>query len=92
MPAADFSADELLYLPRNVRAHKLYGMSPVEQIALTINVALRREATTLEYYRASSAPNALGAELGAVIFERRRLGPSSATLMVSAICSTGLMP
>ncbi len=61
MPAADFSADELLYLPRNVRAHKLYGMSPVEQIALTINVALRREATTLEYYRASSAPNALGA-------------------------------
>ena len=35
VPAADFSADELLYLPRNVRAHKLYGMSPVEQIALT---------------------------------------------------------
>ncbi len=30
MPAADFSADELLYLPRNGRAHKLYGMSPVE--------------------------------------------------------------
>ena len=34
--AADFSADELLYLPRNVRAHRLYGMSPVEQIALTV--------------------------------------------------------
>ena len=30
VPAADFSADELLYLPRNVRAHRLYGMSPVE--------------------------------------------------------------
>jgi Putative phage tail protein len=30
VPAADFSAEELLYLPRNVRAHKLYGMSPVE--------------------------------------------------------------
>ena len=28
MPAADFSADELLYLPRNARAHRLYGMSP----------------------------------------------------------------
>ncbi|HZZ63844.1 MAG TPA: hypothetical protein VFE63_22215 [Roseiarcus sp.] len=28
VPAADFSAGELLYLPRNVRAHKLYGMSP----------------------------------------------------------------
>ena len=58
MPAADFSADELLYLPRNVRAHKLYGMSPVEQIALTINIALRREAATLDYYQAGSVPDA----------------------------------
>ena len=30
IPAADFSADELLYLPRNLRSHRLYGMSPVE--------------------------------------------------------------
>ena len=44
VPAADFSADEILYLPRNVRAHRLYGMSPVEQVALTVNIALRREA------------------------------------------------
>jgi Phage portal protein len=58
IPAADFSADELLYLPRNVRAHRLYGMSPVEQIALTINIALRRDASTLDYYRAGSSPDA----------------------------------
>jgi hypothetical protein len=58
MPAADFSADELLYLPRNVRAHRLYGMSPVEQIALTINIALRRDTATLDYYRAGSSPDA----------------------------------
>ena len=30
VPAADFSAEELLYLPRNLRSHRLYGMSPVE--------------------------------------------------------------
>jgi hypothetical protein len=54
VPAADFSAGELMYLPRNVRAHRLYGMSPVEQIALTINIALRRDVATLEYYRAGS--------------------------------------
>ena len=60
VPAADFSAEELLYLPRNVRAHRLYGMSPVEQIALTINIALRREATTLDYYRTGSVPDAFG--------------------------------
>ena len=60
MPAADFTADQLLYLPRNLRAHKTYGMSPVEQIALTINIALRREAATLDYYQAGSVPDAFG--------------------------------
>ena len=58
IPAADFSAEELLYLPRNLRAHRLYGMSPVEQIALTVNIALRRDASTLDYYRAGSSPDA----------------------------------
>jgi hypothetical protein len=58
VPAADFSAEELLYLPRNPRAHRLYGMSPVEQIALTINIALRRDASTLDYYCAGSSPDA----------------------------------
>ena len=60
VPAADFAADQLLYLPRNLRAHKTYGMSPVEQIALTINIALRREAATLDYYQAGSVPDAFG--------------------------------
>ena len=58
IPAADFSVEELLYLPRNLRAHRLYGMSPVEQIALTINIALRRDAATLDYYRVGSTPDA----------------------------------
>jgi hypothetical protein len=57
VPAADFSTDELLYLPRNVRSHRLYGMSPVEQIALTVNIALRRDAATLDYYRSGSVPD-----------------------------------
>src|SRR3984885_7047541 len=73
IPAADFSAEErgevsrleptphpeeLLYLPRNPPAHRLYGMSPGEQIALTVNIALRRDASTLDYYRAGSSPDA----------------------------------
>jgi hypothetical protein len=57
VPAADFSAEELMYLPRNARVHRLYGMSPVEQIALTVNIALRRDVATLEYYRAGSIPD-----------------------------------
>ncbi|MGD1038069.1 MAG: phage portal protein [Roseiarcus sp.] len=58
VPAADFSTDELLYLPRNPRANRLYGLGPVEQIALTVNIALRRDIATLDYYRAGSAPDA----------------------------------
>jgi hypothetical protein len=54
----DFSAEQLLYLPRNARAHRLYGMRPVGQIALTVNIALRRDASTLDYYRAASSPDA----------------------------------
>ena len=45
------SDEELIYIPRNLRAHRLYGMSPVEQIALTVNIALRRDAATLDYYK-----------------------------------------
>ena len=57
VPAADFAYGELLYLPRNPRSHRLYGLSPVEQIALTVNIALRRDMATLDYYRAGSIPD-----------------------------------
>jgi hypothetical protein len=33
-------------------------MSPVEQVALTINIALRRDMATLDYYRTGSSPDA----------------------------------
>jgi hypothetical protein len=33
-------------------------MSPVEQLALTVNIALRRDAATLDYYRTGSSPDA----------------------------------
>jgi hypothetical protein len=61
IPAADFSADELIYAPRNKRVHSLgYGYSPVEQIVLTVNIALRREVYTLDYYKTGSIPDAFG--------------------------------
>ena len=57
MPAADFGFDELLYVARNVRSHRLYGMSPVEQITLTVNIALGRNQATLDYYNTGSIPD-----------------------------------
>lgn len=59
VPAVNYTRDELIYTPRNVRTHRLYGFSVVEQIITTINIALRRQASQLEYYTAGSVPDSL---------------------------------
>jgi len=59
LPAADFTTRELIYRPRNPRPHKLYGYSPVEQIVMTVNIALRRQLHQLAYYTEGNVPEAL---------------------------------
>lgn len=59
LPAVEYTADELLYRPRNPRTNRVYGYSPVEQIIVTVNIALRRQAHVLEYYGSGSVPDAL---------------------------------
>lgn len=59
MPAVDYTRDELLYKPRNPRTHKIYGYSPVEQIIVTVNMALRRTIHIMEFYKSGSVPDAL---------------------------------
>jgi hypothetical protein len=39
MPAIDYSADELIYAPRNPRNGRAYGCSAVQQIIMTVNIA-----------------------------------------------------
>jgi len=59
VPAIDYTLDELIYKPRNVRTHKIYGYSPVEQIVRTVNLALRRTLHVMEFYTSGSVPDAL---------------------------------
>lgn len=59
MAAVDYTADELVYRSRNNRSYKVYGYSPVEQIIMTVNIALKRQLHALEYYTAGSVPDAL---------------------------------
>lgn len=59
LPAVDYSSDELYYFPRNYRPAYVYGFSAVEQIIMTVNVALRRQLHQLEYYTAGTMPDAL---------------------------------
>ncbi len=59
LPAVNYTRDELLYFPRNLRTYKLYGMSPVQQVVMTVNIALRRTLHQLEYYTAGTVPDVL---------------------------------
>ena len=59
LPAVDYTADELIYAPRNRRSSRIYGFSPVEQIATTVNIALRRQLSQLAYYTEGNTPEAL---------------------------------
>jgi SPP1 gp7 family putative phage head morphogenesis protein len=59
LPAVDYTTEQLLYMPRNPRPHRLYGFSPVEQIVMTVNIALRRSMTQLNYFTEGNIPEAL---------------------------------
>lgn len=58
-PAVDYTADELMYRPRNIRTHKVYGFGPVEQIIMTINIGMRRQVWQLESFTEGNIPEAL---------------------------------
>ena len=58
IPAVDLTTEELLYFPRNVRSHKLYGLSKVEQVIMTVNLALNRQMYQLDYYTQGTIPEA----------------------------------
>ncbi len=57
-PAVDYSTRDIIYRPRNVRPHKVYGYSPVQQILLTVQIALRRQMWQLDYFTEGSIPDA----------------------------------
>ena len=59
LPAVQYTRREVVCMPRNLRSNRTYGCSPVEQIITTINIALRRQVSQLEYYTAGSIPDML---------------------------------
>lgn len=58
-PACNLTTDDLIYLMRNERTHRRYGYSAVEQILVTIGIALRRQEFQLQYYTSGNIPEAL---------------------------------
>jgi HK97 family phage portal protein len=56
---ADLTTDDLLYAPRNRRPNHMLGFSPVEQIVVTIQTLINRQATQLAYFTEGNAPAGL---------------------------------
>lgn len=59
MAASNFTADELVYRPRNLRSNRLYGFSPVEQVVTTAQTGLRRALSQLNYFTDGTVPDAI---------------------------------
>jgi hypothetical protein len=56
LPAIDFTARDLLYMPANVRNHKLYGYSPVEQTLGIILTLIYKTVMHQDWYDESNIP------------------------------------
>jgi SPP1 gp7 family putative phage head morphogenesis protein len=50
---------DLIYAPRNVRSGHIYGYSPVEQIIVSINTIIRRQASQLSYFTEGNVPKGI---------------------------------
>ena len=59
LPAVDYTARDILYRPRNLRSHRPYGFSPVEQIIATVNIGIKRQLHQLNYYTEGNIPESL---------------------------------
>lgn len=59
LPALDYTTRDLIYRPRNLRTHKVYGFSPVEQILMTVNIGMRRQVWQLQSFTEGTIPEAL---------------------------------
>lgn len=52
-----FTVDEISYRPRYPRTYSRYGTSPIENILMKINIALRRDSVNLAYYTDGTTPD-----------------------------------
>lgn len=59
VPAGNYTADEMVWHPRNPRSDKIFGFSPVEQVYITVNTAIRRQLLVLAGYTEGSIPEAI---------------------------------
>lgn len=57
VPAFNYTTEQLIYRPRNIRTSRLYGYSIVEQIVVSVTLGLNRQAYQLQYFNEGSTPD-----------------------------------
>jgi hypothetical protein len=55
----DYTREELIYFPRNPLSWRVYGLSPMEQIIIIVNIVIRRQLHLLQYYTEGNLPDSL---------------------------------
>jgi Phage portal protein len=59
IPASNYTRDQIVYAMRNPRTNRIYGYSPVEQVVMTVNIAMRRQLSQLDFYTQGNIPEAI---------------------------------
>jgi hypothetical protein len=59
MPAVNFTTEDLMYMPSNYRAHKLFGFGEVEQTIRIGQTQIQRAIWTLNHYTEGNIPELL---------------------------------
>jgi hypothetical protein len=60
LPMVDFTMDELIYYPKNIRPFSpVYGYGPVQQLVMTIAIGLKMEQRDAYYFTSGTIPDAL---------------------------------
>lgn len=59
LPAANYTSEELIYRPRNLRSNRVYGLSPTEQVRNIVLTAIARQDYQLGYYADGNLPDSL---------------------------------
>lgn len=57
--ARPYTADQLIYTPRNPRCNSRWGFPPVEQVIATLGIAARRQTFLNNFYTEGNIPEAL---------------------------------
>lgn len=57
VPKANYTAQELIYRPRNIRVYSPYGYSPTEQVVISAQMEIQRSKYQLSYFTAGSTPD-----------------------------------